>query len=193
MIALHTLNAGDKVLVKVGKNDIKAEVLEVRPDKCLVRNMVNGHEFAVSKVQDYLQEPAPEETTEQPAEDSATAEQLVAAENTTFDTSDAPTEQAAPTEAPVPAEPVQAPAAATAKPTKKMSLLDAAYNILLQEQRPMNTRELVKAAVEKGLWVMTSCKTPEQSLYGAIFLEMKKAEHPRFKKSVKRGAFEVAQ
>lgn len=174
MIALHTLNAGDKVLVKVGKNDIKAEVLEVRPDKCMVRNLVNGHEFTVSKVQDYLQEPVPEESTEQP----------VTAEDSTSD---------APTEATAPAEPLQAPVTAPTKPAKKMSLLEAAYNILLQEQRPMNTRELVKAAVDKGLWVMTSCKTPEQSLYGAIFLEMKKAEHPRFKKSVKRGAFEAAQ
>ena len=49
---------------------------------------------------------------------------------------------------------------------------------------------MVKAAIERGLWTPTNCKTPEQSLYGAIFREIKVSAAPRFRKSATRGAFE---
>ena len=61
-----------------------------------------------------------------------------------------------------------------------------------QEGRPLNTREIVKLATERGLWTPTACRTPEQSLYGAFFLEMKNSSSPRIKKSAERGKFELA-
>ena len=51
-----------------------------------------------------------------------------------------------------------APAVAT---TKKMSLMDAAVAVLKDSGEPMNTREMVKAAAERGYWTPTACKTPE--------------------------------
>ena len=76
--------------------------------------------------------------------------------------------------------------------TRKVSLLDAAIEVLKAESRAMNTREMVKLAIERGIWIKTACKTPEQSLYGAIFREIKESEHARIRKSEKRGLFEYA-
>lgn len=64
------------------------------------------------------------------------------------------------------------------KPEKNMTLMDAAVAVLKEEAKPMNTREMVKAAIDKGYWIPTSCKTPEQTLYGSIFREMKTKELP---------------
>ncbi len=77
-------------------------------------------------------------------------------------------------------------------PTKKMSLMDAAVAVLKENGAPMNTREMVKAATEKGYWTPTACKTPEQTLYGSIFREIKTKEQPRIVKSDVRGKFVIA-
>ena len=75
---------------------------------------------------------------------------------------------------------------------KKLSLLDAAVDVLKQSGEPMNTREMVKAATDSGLWIPTDCKTPEQTLYGSIFREMKIKENPRIVKSSVKGKFKYA-
>ena len=74
-------------------------------------------------------------------------------------------------------------------PTKKMSLMDAAVAVLKESGEPMNTREMVKAAAEKGYWTPTACKTPEQTLYGSIFREIKTKAQPRIIKSEVKGKF----
>ena len=81
-----------------------------------------------------------------------------------------------------------APAIAT---TKKMSLMDAAVAVLKDSGEPMNTREMVKAAAEKGYWTPTVCKTPEQTLYGSIFREIKTKAQPRIVKSDINGKFKL--
>ena len=75
------------------------------------------------------------------------------------------------------------------KPTGKMSLMEAAVAVLKESGEPMNTREMVKAAAEKGYWQPTACKTPEQTLYGSIFREIKTKTHPRIVKSEVKGKF----
>ena len=85
-----------------------------------------------------------------------------------------------------PVAPAPAPEAA---PTKKMSLMDAAVAVLKDSGEPMNTREMVKAATEKGYWTPTACKTPEQTLYGSIFREIKVKAQPRIIKSEIKGKF----
>lgn len=77
------------------------------------------------------------------------------------------------------------------KPVKKMSLMDAAVAVLRESGKPMNTREIVKAAVEKGYWTQTACRTPEQTLYGSIFREIKTKEQPRIVKSDVKGKFQL--
>lgn len=77
-------------------------------------------------------------------------------------------------------------------PIKKMSLIDAAYEVLKSSEFPLNTKEMVAKAIEAGLWIPTSCKTLEQTLYGSIFREIKEASAPRFSKScTRKGAFVV--
>ena len=76
-----------------------------------------------------------------------------------------------------------------ATPTKRMSLMDAAVAVLKESGEPMNTREMVKAAAEKGYWTPTACRTPEQTLYGSIFREIKTKAQPRIVKSDIKGKF----
>ena len=81
-----------------------------------------------------------------------------------------------------------------AAPTKRTSLMDAAVVVLQESGKPMNTREMVKAAIEKGYWSPTVCKTPEQTLYSSIFREIKTKEHPRIVKSkTRKGSFEYSR
>ena len=87
-------------------------------------------------------------------------------------------------------EPVApAPVETETAPAKRMSLIDAAVAVLKDSGKPMNTREMVKAATEKGYWTPTACKTPEQTLYGSIFREIKVKEQPRIVKSGVKGKF----
>jgi len=74
-------------------------------------------------------------------------------------------------------------------PAKKMSLMDAAVAVLRESGKPMNTREMVKAATEKGYWTPTACRTPEQTLYGSIFREIKTKARPRIVRSETKGKF----
>ena len=84
-----------------------------------------------------------------------------------------------------------APAEEAVAPRKNLSLVDAAVEVLRAEKRPMGVKELVKLATERGLWIPTKAKTPEQSLYGGLYLEMKNSAHPRVKKSAEKGRFEL--
>lgn len=80
---------------------------------------------------------------------------------------------------------------AAAKPEKKLSLLNAAAKVL-ETESPLNAKELIARATELGLWQPTAAKTPEQSLYSAIFREITGKENPRFRKSESRkGSFEL--
>lgn len=93
-------------------------------------------------------------------------------------------------------EPVEAmpePAAPEENPEKNLSLLNAAVKIL-ETESPLNAKELVARAAELGLWIPTAAKTPEQSLYSAIFREITGKETPRFRKSeTRKGSFELAK
>ena len=75
------------------------------------------------------------------------------------------------------------------EPEKKRSLLDAAVEVLRLAKMPMNTREIIEAAIELKLWQPTGAKTPEQTLYGAIVRENKTKEQPRIVKSDIKGKF----
>ena len=76
-------------------------------------------------------------------------------------------------------------------PRRNLSLVDAAVEVLRAEKRPMGVKELVKLATERGLWIPTKAKTPEQSLYGGLYLEMKNSAHPRVRRSAEKGRFEL--
>ena len=77
------------------------------------------------------------------------------------------------------------------RPEKKLSLFEAVVTALQSEPAgtALNTRELVALAIEKGLWQPSGAKTPEQTLYSAIFRENATKEHPRIVKSDIKGKF----
>ena len=183
------VTVGQDVLVKIAGRIIPVRVEAVLPDGWMVRSATSGKIFKTKKLH------------EQPAnEAAAVTEPQPAAEQPEAQVAEQPEAPAAVTE-PQPAaelpetEPATEPASESAPEaprTRKVSLLDAAIEVLKAEGRAMNTREMVKLAIERGLWIQTACKTPEQSLYGAIFREIKEAEHARIRKSEKKGAFEFA-
>lgn len=80
----------------------------------------------------------------------------------------------------------------TPAPAKKMSLMNAAVEVLKTTGKELNTREIVKEAIDRGLWIPTACKTPEQTLYGSIFRELAVKENPRIVKGEAKGKFKFA-
>ena len=182
MVKLHSLNPGDRVLVKVGRNLISCEVVAVRPDRAVVRSESTGREFKTMRVEElvsragsvvaeameYVAERVAEAVAPQAAQAAATPELAAVVADAAEPAQDAP------------------------KPRRKLSLVSAGIEVMKQEGRPLNTREIVRLAAERGLWTPTACRTPEQSLYGAFFLEMKNSDSPRIRKSAERGKFELA-
>ena len=166
------VTVGQDVLVKIAGRIISAIIVETLPDGWMVKSIASGKTFKTRKLQ------------EQPANEAAPVAEPTA------------TEAAEPAAEPQPAaeepEAPEAEPAPEAPRARKMSLLDAAIEVLKLEAKALNTRDMVKQAIERGLWIQTSCKTPEQTLYGAIFREIKESEHARIRKSEKRGLFEYA-
>ena len=87
------------------------------------------------------------------------------------------------------------PAHESDKPVKRLSLLNAAVEVLKAAgpEHPMNCKEILEAILERHLWTPTECKTPEQTLYGSIFREINAKEHPRIAKSNVKGKFVIAE
>ena len=85
------------------------------------------------------------------------------------------------------------PAHESDKPVKRMSLLNAAVEVLKAAgpEHPMNCKEILEAILDRHLWPLTDCKTPEQMIYGSIFREINNKEHPRIKKSDVKGKFVI--
>ena len=171
---------GMRVMVKVAAREIPATVVEVGDGWFLVRSDSTGREFKTTRVVDILGAP-------EAAEEPAAEEPEVAGEP--------PTEEP-PAEVPAPKPARKTKKAAkvkeAAKPVRKLSLVNAGIEVLKQVGKPLNTREIVKLAAERGLWTPTACRTPEQSLYGGFFLEIKNSAAPRIRKSAERGKFELA-
>ena len=206
MVKLHSLNPGDKVLVKVGRNLISCEVVAVRPDRAVVKSESTGREFKTMRVEElvsragsvvaeameYVAERVAEAVAPQVAAQVAAMPELAAEVADVAVPAEEPPAEEPPAEEPPAEEPSAEPAQNAPKPQKKLSLVNAGIEVMKQEGRPLNTREIVRLAAERGLWTPTACRTPEQSLYGAFFLEMKNSSSPRIKKSAERGKFELA-
>lgn len=157
------IKVGSKVILKVGRNAVEVEIL---------KPMADGDAYWVKSIASGKEFMMPSARIKVP---TVSIESVAEPE---------PIENEAPNPAP---ECTTAP-----KKEKKLSLMDAAVEVLKQSGEPMNTREMVKAATDSGLWIPTDCKTPEQTLYGSIFREMKIKENPRIVKSSVKGKFEYA-
>jgi hypothetical protein len=74
---------------------------------------------------------------------------------------------------------------------KKLSLIDAAIEVLRKAKQPMNCKEMVQAVFDAKLWSPGTGKTPSATLYSAILRDLK-SDTPRFEK-VDRGQFQLAK
>ena len=173
---MNEFKVGDRAVAKVGRNEINVEILAVEEKSYLVRNDA-GKEFHAVRLT-ALPEGVDNIYT------STTELQDVDKGVGNTDTPAAEPEEITEDDAPNPA-----PECATQKPEKKRSLLDAAVEVLRLAKMPMNTREIIEAAIELKLWQPTGAKTPEQTLYGAIVRENKTKEQPRIVKSDIKGKF----
>jgi len=76
--------------------------------------------------------------------------------------------------------------------TKKLSLIDAAVQVLGESKEPMNCKQMVEQVTAKKLW-STDAATPHATLYSAILREIQnKGKDARFTK-VDRGQFTLAK
>jgi hypothetical protein len=176
------VTVGQEALVKIAGRIIPVRVEAVLPDGWMVRSATSGKIFKTKKLHE---QPANEAAAPESEPATEPAEVPAAETESAVEQHEAPAAVAEQPEAPA-AEP-----APEAPRARKVSLLDAALEVLKAEGRAMNTREMVKLAIERGLWIKTACKTPEQSLYGAIFREIASKEVPRIVKAEVRGKFKL--
>ena len=72
---------------------------------------------------------------------------------------------------------------APASPKSKLSMLDAAAEILKGASYPMSAKELIAAMEEADIWKSPEGKTPCNSLSAALNREISGKENPRFQKT----------
>lgn len=81
----------------------------------------------------------------------------------------------------------------TAGKSKRLSLIDAAAQVLSGSKEPMNCQQMVEQVVAKKLWSTDKGKTPHATLYSAILREIQqKGKDARFEKAA-RGQFTLAK
>jgi HB1, ASXL, restriction endonuclease HTH domain len=81
------------------------------------------------------------------------------------------------------------PKANTPKGEKKLSLVDAAHQILHKAKEPLSVKEIYQKVLDAGLWTPKAGTTPEVTLGAKLYLEIKKkGSESRFGKAG-RGLF----
>ena len=181
MCDTSNITVGTIVMVKVGRNEIEVVVTEITANGWKVKKVGSDREFIVTRIKRVIAEPgAPEAVPATEPETEAVDAEIPS--------------EAAPATEPEAEEEVDTPNPAPesgGSPEKKLSLLNAALQVLRRSRTPLNTKEILAQVIEEGLWSPNGAKTPEQSLYSAFFREIKEKETPRVRKSAaRRGAFE---
>ena len=78
----------------------------------------------------------------------------------------------------------------SAKAPRGLSMVAAALAVLAASKEPMNTKSIVAAAKERGLWTPGKGRTPEQTLYSAFTREIKTKGSASRVRLADRGRFE---
>lgn len=173
MCDMSNITVGTIVMVKVGRNEIEVVVTEITANGWKVKKVGSDREFIVTRIERVIAEPGAPEAA------SATEPETEAVD------AEIPPEAEEEVDTPNPAP------ESGGSPEKKLSLLNAALQVLKRSRTPLNTKEILAQVIEEGLWSPNGAKTPEQSLYSAFFREIKEKETPRVRKSAaRRGAFE---
>ena len=188
MCDTSNITVGTIVMVKVGRNEIEVVVTEITANGWKVKKVGSDREFIVTRIERVIAEPGVPEAA------SATEPETEAVDAEITSEAASATEPETESAAPEAEEEVDTPNPAPesgGSPEKKLSLLNAALQVLKRSRTPLNTKEILAQVIEEGLWSPNGAKTPEQSLYSAFFREIKEKETPRVRKSAaRRGAFE---
>ena len=176
MCDTSNITVGTIVMVKVGRNEIEVVVTEITANGWKVKKVGSDREFIVTRIERVIAEPGAPEAA------SATEPETEAVD------AEIPSEAAPPTEPEVESA---APEAEEEVAEKKLSLLNAALQVLKRSRTPLNTKEILAQVIEEGLWSPNGAKTPEQNLYSAIFREIASKEVPRIVKAEVRGKFKL--
>ena len=188
MCDTSNITVGTIVMVKVGRNEIEVVVTEITANGWKVKKVGSDREFIVTRIERVIAEPGAPEAV------SATEPEAEAVDAESPSEAAPATESESESAAPEAEEEVDTPNPAPesgGSPEKKLSLLNAALQVLKRSRTPLNTKEILAQVIEEGLWSPNGAKTPEQSLYSAFFREIKEKETPRVRKSAaRRGAFE---
>lgn len=177
MCDTSNITVGTIVMVKVGRNEIEVVVTEITANGWKVKKVGSDREFIVTRIERVIAEPETEAVDAEIPSEAAPATEPEA-------------ESAAP-EVEVEVDTPNPAPESGGSPEKKLSLLNAALQVLKRSRTPLNTKEILAQVIEEGLWSPNGAKTPEQSLYSAFFREIKEKETPRVRKSAaRRGAFE---
>ena len=173
MCDTSNITVGTIVMVKVGRNEIEVVVTEITANGWKVKKVGSDREFIVTRIERVIAEPgAPEAVPATEPEAEAVDAEI-------------PSEAEEEVDTPNPAP------ESGGSPEKKLSLLNAALQVLRRSRTPLSTKEILAQVIEEGLWSPNGAKTPEQSLYSSFFREIKEKETPRVRKSAaRRGAFE---
>lgn len=185
----HEIQTGKDYIVKIAHNQVKVRVLNGSDHSWMVKTS-GGKFMSVSNAERFVRavehppipaNEAPHQTTEvQVAEAVAMPPEAVTT----------------PTAATMPPEPVTVPTSASSateatEPEKKLTMLDAAAQILESATTPMTIKDILTAMEESGLWQPGTGKTPGNSLISAIGTEQRRKPNPRFRKTAP-GTFEYA-
>ena len=188
MCDTSNITVGTIVMVKVGRNEIEVVVTEITANGWKVKKVGSDREFIVTRIERVIAEPGASEAAPATEPEAEAVDAEIPSEAAPA------TEQEAESAAPEAEEEVDTPNPAPesgGSPEKKLSLLNAALQVLKRSRTPLNTKEILAQVIEEGLWSPNGAKTPEQSLYSAFFREIKEKETPRVRKSAaRRGAFE---
>ena len=188
MCDASNITVGTIVMVKVGRNEIEVVVTEITANGWKVKKVGSDREFIVTRIERVIAEPGAPEAVPATEPEAEAVDAEIPSEAAPA------TEQEAESAAPEAEEEVDTPNPAPesgGSPEKKLSLLNAALQVLKRSRTPLSTKEILAQVIEEGLWSPNGAKTPEQSLYSAFFREIKEKETPRVRKSAaRRGAFE---
>ena len=140
MCDTSNITVGTIVMVKVGRNEIEVVVTEITANGWKVKKVGNDREFIVTRIERVIAEPGAPEAV--PATEPET--EAVDAE---IPSEEAPaTEPEAESAAPEAEEEVDTPNPAPesgGSPEKKLSLLNAALQVLKRSRTPLNTKEIL--------------------------------------------------
>ena len=136
MCDTSNITVGTIVMVKVGRNEIEVVVteIEITANGWKVKKVGSDREFIVTRIERVIAEPGAPEAA------SATEPETEAVD------AEIPSEAEEEVDTPNPAP------ESGGSPEKKLSLLNAALQVLKRSRTPLNTKEILAQVIEEGLW-----------------------------------------